>query len=83
MAVEVDAAYAEAVQDKAEAYGAAIEVLDAQLLVIRRENVKDAARQVKLEQVREIEVVAEAERAVVRRADKFNFTDEQLRSYAE
>lgn len=83
MAVTVDPSYSAAVDEKSSFYEQAIGEMDAKLEVIRREDVKDAARKVKLGQLNEIAVAMDKEREIVARAEQFKFTDAILQSYAD
>jgi hypothetical protein len=82
MAIEVDPHYSTAVATKAAFFDDALSVMDAKLEIIRRDDIKDVARKVKVEQLKEIEIEMEKERAVVKRAEQFKFTDVILQSFA-
>jgi hypothetical protein len=80
---EEDPAYKAAVEEKTAVLSTAMEEADKRLEVIVRDDVKDMARKVKLSQVKEIVETVEKERAVVKKAEMYKFSDTLLSTFKE
>jgi len=81
--VDQDPVYLDAVEAKTGTLGKAMAEADKKLEVINRDDVRDVARKTKLNQIKEIAVLVDSEREVVKRADQYGFSDVLLTSFTE
>jgi hypothetical protein len=81
MPVETDPEYSAAVLEKTNYFNAKIADADAKLEAIAKAGTMDEARKIKMGQLQAVEAGMEVERAVVRRAEHYEFTNEILNSY--